>query len=196
MPRGARYSNSPPWLPTASTAVLFFHYHASLQGAVTRARRMLEAAKGQSDDKHGLAVGYLRRSGVSEASVQPWPGTDGRSTAQLFGVFTAAQGHKLSPRLLADLDRDARELGGLPPARLISTGPSLAGWCCGTPSGEPGRARESARKAAETLEWLGRHEAAERPRAAAGDARSAGEADGARPQSAARVGVFLRQEAR
>ena len=175
--RAARecHDKIPPTLPTASTAVLFFHYHASLQGAVTRARDLLKDAKQQALIKHGLAVGYLRRSGVSEASVQPWAGRDGRSTADMFGIFTAAQGHKLSPRLLADLDRDAGELG-----RLSARMPELYRAELGRlvqrhTDGEPGKARVSATEAAATLEWLGRHEAAERLHAATRQARGSPE---------------------
>jgi hypothetical protein len=186
----------PPALPWASTAVLFFHYHASLQGAVTRARRLLEDAKGQSRAKHGLAVGYLRRSGVSEASVQPWPGPQGQSTAAMFGIFTASQEHQLSPRLLADLDRDGDEL-----ARLSVRHPDIyraeLGRLVGRhTAGEPARARASAAVVAETLEWLGKNEAARRLSHAAQDRGDPGDRRQSRPQAAARVGVFLRQEAR
>lgn len=43
-------------------AVLFFHYHASIQCAVGHARRLLKAARKQVPGKHARAVGCLRRS--------------------------------------------------------------------------------------------------------------------------------------
>jgi len=111
----------------------------------------------------------------------------------MFGVFTAAHGRQLSPGLLADLDRDSGEL-----ARLSASAPELYRAELGRlvrrhADGEAGKARDSAAEAAETLDWLGKHEAASRPGPDAGEALGAGES---RPQLAARVGVFLRQEAR
>lgn len=182
----ACHDKVPPILPTASTAVLFFHYHASLQGAVSTARTLLKEAKSNVPGKHGLAVGYLRRSGVSEASVQPWAGPGGGSAADLFGIFTAT-GHlgRLSPRLVADLDRDSSEL-----ERLSSCAPGLyraelTRLIRRHTDAGPHEAQESA--AAAALEWLGKNEAA---------ARSQDGDRAARPQIAGRVGVFLRQEAR
>jgi CRISPR-associated protein Cmr2 len=176
---------APRSLPTVSTAVLFFHYHGSLQGAVTRARELLEQAKREVRGKHALAVGYLRRSGTGSASIQPWMAPEG-SSAREFAIFAAGAEHRLSPRLLADLDRDADELallsGNAPHvyqaelARLVRRH---------TEQGAGGR--EAAAQAAVALEWLGAHEVSERP---------PGAVAGSRPQLAARVGVFLRQEAR
>jgi hypothetical protein len=98
-------------LPTASTAVLFFHYHASIQQAMNEARELLKQAKKTIPGKHALAVGYLRRSGARAESIQPWDAPDGRNSAELFGIF--ARGNRLSPRLVADLERDRDELGDL-----------------------------------------------------------------------------------
>ena len=83
----ACHDEIPATLPTASTAVLFFHYHASIQQAMREARSLLEQAKEAVRGKHALAVGYLRRSGVSAVSIQPWTRPDGRSSAELFGFF-------------------------------------------------------------------------------------------------------------
>lgn len=103
----------PAELPTASTAVVFFHYHAGLQTALTHARQLLERAKQLVDGKHALAVSYLRRSGVSDASIHPWSLCGGRSAAAALQVFTRSARHPLSPRLVADLERDHTELATL-----------------------------------------------------------------------------------
>jgi hypothetical protein len=100
----------PSSLPRASTAVLFFHYHASIQQAMSHARSLLDEAKDRVRGKHALAVGYLRRSGVSAVSIQPWDARGG-SSAALFGLFAREREPRLSPRLVADLERDAGELG-------------------------------------------------------------------------------------
>jgi hypothetical protein len=100
-------------LPTASTAVLFFHYHASIQAAMSQARRLLKDAKEHVEGKHALAVGYLRRSGTSAVSIQPWPGREGASSAELFRLFALGGAEQLSPRLVSDLERDAGELAAL-----------------------------------------------------------------------------------
>lgn len=198
----------PPELPHASTAVVFFHYHASIQQAMSTARHLLEDAKDKVDGKHALAIGYLRRSGVSEVSIQPWPGPDGDSTAALFGLFAKDAEHMLSPRLAADLERDAdaleelrvaserqnrRELYVGELARLVrrhmSTRSGHPGRSGDRPGEQPeppkGAALDAARRMAMALDWLGRHECA--------PAETPGEVPG--PYVAARVGVFLRQEA-
>ena len=69
--------------------------------------------------KHGLAVGFLRRSGVQERSIQPWVPVSGEqaTAADLFETFVHRSGRgTLSPRLVNDLERDAEEFGagGLP----------------------------------------------------------------------------------
>lgn len=178
----------PGTLPHSSTAVLFFHHHASIQQAMTAARALLEQGKDRVGGKHALAVGYLRRSGVSEASIQPWDGYEGMSSAELFGMFRLDAEHRLSPRLLEDLDRDAAELSSLVRipggiyqqelARLVRRhiGADGAGRVpAGTVTGIAG-----------ALVHLGEREASQPP----------GLNVAVRPQPAARVGVFLRQEAR
>jgi len=207
--RAAEEANQPipPELPRASTAVLFFHHHASIQQAMRTARHLLEDAKDKVSGKHALAVGYLRRSGVSEASIQPWAGPDGESTAVLFGLFAKDAEYRLSPRLAADLERDAGELEQLRAeserlhrpelylgelTRLVrrhtstqSDGAGRDGGGSGDRSQAAREALESARRAGAALDWLGRHERAPR--------ETPGEAPG--PYVAARIAVFLRQEA-
>ena len=100
-------------LPHASSAVLYFHYHASIQRAMGEARGLLDAAKHLVPGKHGLAVGYLRRSGASAVSIQPWPGPENQDSAGLPGIFARGKEGRLAPRLAADLLRDADELAGL-----------------------------------------------------------------------------------
>lgn len=112
----------PETLPTASTAVLFFHHRSSLQQAVSEAQRLLEAAKEQDERKNGLAVGYLRRSGVREQSVQAWTRTaDGRGPVEDFEEFLSGTPESdggdaggLSLRLVQDCLRDETELVSLP----------------------------------------------------------------------------------
>jgi CRISPR-associated protein Cmr2 len=166
--------------------VLYFHYHASIQQAMQTARELLDEGKDKVRGKHALAIGYLRRSGAREASIQPWPGPDGDSSAALFRLFTREAGHGLSPRLAVELERDAAELAALLQvndrvyeaelARLIRQHTGAGGDA----SGAGGDA--SAKTVAVALSWLGRHEAA------LGGLRS--------PHAAAKVGAFLRQEAR
>jgi hypothetical protein len=180
-------------LPTASTAVLFFHYHASIQRAMSQARDLLEQAKKVSG-KHGLAVGYLRRSGVTAVSIQPWAGQEGESSASRFGLFAREHEPRLSPGLVADLERDAGELGQLAQVSRETSGPKsglykaelarLVRRHAGTGNGGE---RAAVARIAEALDWLGQHEHVP---SLADPARSGG------PEAAARVGVFLRQEAR
>jgi CRISPR-associated protein Cmr2 len=167
-------------LPTASTAVLFFHYHASIQAAMSQARRLLKDAKEHVEGKHALAVGYLRRSGTSAVSIQPWPGREGASSAELFRLFALGGAEQLSPRLVSDLERDAGELAALRAASERLYLAELARLVRRHTEG--GEAVTS--EAVGALDWLGLHE------------RLDGQAGVARPQAAARVGVFLRQEAR
>ena len=131
-------------LPTASTAVLFFHYHASIQRAMSQARDLLEQAKKVSG-KHGLAVGYLRRSGATAVSIQPWAGQEGGSSASRFGLFAREHEPRLSPQLVADLECDAGELTGsrrsprrCPARKPDCTRQNLLAWSGGTPT--PGTA--------------------------------------------------------
>ena len=204
----------PDDLPRASTAVLFFHYHAGLQAAMTRAREMLDQAKAAVPGKHGLAVGYMRRSGASEFTIQQWAAPAGQgalggpaasSAAGLLGLFAADRAYPLSPRLVADLERDADELSRLfqrdqavyraELARLVGRhiGKAADPPADGTRPAAAARAgtqavagRAAASEAAEALWWLGQQEYAPRDGAPAGP----------RPARAARIGVFLRQEAR
>lgn len=58
------------------------------------------------------AVGYLRRSGASAVSIQPWGVSDAGDTAGLFGIFARGQENRLSPRLaLSRLARKYKMLG-------------------------------------------------------------------------------------
>ncbi|QTD99986.1 CRISPR-associated protein [Streptomyces cyanogenus] len=115
----------PDTLPTASTAVLFFHHRSPLQRAVREAQHLLEAAKEDVEGKNGLAVGYLRRSGVREQSVQAWARTAGVGgpvkdfTEFLSGGSSVSSGdggtsRGLSLRLVQDCLRDEAELVSLP----------------------------------------------------------------------------------
>lgn len=183
----------PPSLPTASTAVLFFHYRVGLQEAMREARKLLDQAKHElharhgSRDKHALAVGYMRRSGASAYSIQPWS-ADGSTSAALFRLFGRDAQHRLSPRLAEDLERDAAELtslrtvpGGYYRAELTR----LVRRHLQRDTGA-GNVAGAARDIARALAWLGDYQ----PRP--------GDRPGPDPRqrSAARVGVFLRQEAR
>ncbi|HUZ26616.1 MAG TPA: type III-B CRISPR-associated protein Cas10/Cmr2 [Streptosporangiaceae bacterium] len=203
-------------LPRASTAVLFFHYHAGLQTAMSLARLLLDQAKEAVPRKHALTVGYVRRSGASEFSIQRWdatalPGPGGStgagSTAESLRLFAADRAHPLSPRLVADLERDASELASLSgrePAIYRAEIARLVGRHIGKaadqePDGTPvggGQVRAAgsaaarsaaAREAADALLRLGQQEYAP---------RGPSYPDGPRPALAARIGVFLRQEAR
>jgi len=175
----------PPSLPSASTAVLFIHYHSGLQAALTSAHALLDQAKDRIRGKHGLAVGYQRRSGASAASVQPWG--EGGAAVEAFSIFSAGQGPRLSPRLLADLDRDAGELASL----SVRPGPryrqELARLVRRHAERDALITAGGAGKIAGALEQLGRNEAS---------ADLEDKCPGSWPQLAARVGVFLRQEAR
>lgn len=173
-------------LPTASTAVLYFHYHAGMQSAITTAHECLDEAKRAFAKKHALAVGYLRRSGGSAFSIQPWS-SEGGINADRFGIFTAGTGPRLSPRLVADLERDAAELARLSAVSERLYRAELARLVRRHTEKDSEGSSARAADVAAALEILGRHEAT----GALGQ-----RAPGARPQPAARVGVFLRQEAR
>ncbi|QSB16749.1 hypothetical protein JQS43_10980 [Natronosporangium hydrolyticum] len=170
-------------LPTPSTAILYFHRGASLQRAVSEVGRLLHDAKASHPAKHALAVGFLRRSGARESTIQPWvPAPElapvystGDTAADLLRVFADETGRRISPRLLSDLTRDAEEFADqhLPEelyeaelARLVVRhGGTLADG--------------------KNLASLGYLERAGRP--TSGDGRRT-------PERAARVAVFLRQE--
>lgn len=169
-------------LPTPSTAVLYFHRGSSLRRAVSEVLRLLRDAKNSHPAKHALAVGFLRRSGARESTIQPWsPPPEslptrppGDTAANLRGVFALESGRRLSPRLLGELTRDAEELADqqLPEALYEAELTRLVVRHGGTPAD------------GKTLACLGYLERAGRPR---GDGRRT-------PERAARVAVFLRQE--
>ncbi|GGM66721.1 hypothetical protein GCM10011608_60060 [Micromonospora sonchi] len=173
-------------LPTASTAVLFFHNGSSLRRAVTEVARLLHDAKDSHPDKHALAVGFLRRSGTRESTIQPWKPAPEVATAlppdgtaaDLLAVFTVeTAGQHLSPRLLNELTRDADEFTDqhLPQELYEAELARLVKRHGGVPA--DGKA----------LACLGYLERAGRP--PSGDRRRT-------PERAARVAVFLRQECR
>ncbi len=196
----ARYTHDavPGDLPSASTAVLFFHHRSSLQEAVAGAQELLEEAKSAVPErKHVLGVGYLRHSGVRESALQPWapsgastggPASVGGPDAD-FGLFlapAAASGgeererrpggeqqlaRRLSLRLVAVLARDAAELSALPQDLYEAEVSRLVYRHGGTADD------------ARALLRLGREELGPGP----GGARR-------RPVAAARVAAFLRQE--
>ncbi|RKN33835.1 Cas10/Cmr2 second palm domain-containing protein [Micromonospora musae] len=173
-------------LPTASTAVLYFHRGSSLRRAVVEVTRLLHDAKDSHPDKHALAVGFLRRSGARESTIQPWvPAPElatalpaGGTAADLLAVFAAEpQRRRLSPRLLGELTRDADEFADrhLPEDLYEAELTRLVVRHGGAPAD------------AKALACLGYLERAGRP--ARGDGRRT-------PERAARVAVFLRQECR
>jgi CRISPR-associated protein Cmr2 len=179
-------------LPTASTAVLFFHHRSSLRLAVAEARHLLDEAKDASPLKHALAVGFLRRSGVREHSIQPWlPGlpdedaVDDRTAAEAFGIFTRpprpgaeSPPRPLSPRLVTELERDADELAG----------PGLLDDLYRAEIARLVQRHGGTAEDAKALVRLGMSE-----RTVAG---RVGGASVRRPAAAARVAVFIRQECR
>ncbi|MBA9007294.1 Cas10/Cmr2 second palm domain-containing protein [Thermomonospora cellulosilytica] len=168
---------------TASTAVVFFHQSHSLRDALHTARELLDDAKENVHGKNALAVAYLRRSGATEASAQPWQDRSGTNAVQRFAVFAADADHLLSPRLLADLQRDQGELAGLhrvAPERYRDELARLVGRHMANPD------ETAAWATARELEALGMSEAL-RPREVPADVPY--------PLPAARVAVFLRQEA-
>jgi CRISPR-associated protein Cmr2 len=172
-------------LPTASTAVVFFHRISSLQRAVGEVQALLKQAKDAHQDKDALGVGFLRRSGVREHSIQPWMLAAGGRVTDLFGVFAAPRGGPgLSPRLVSELERDEAEL-----TKLASTYPDLF-------DAELTRLvlrHHGTVDDAATLLQLGRAERARRDSDLA--VRGLNAPAGRRvPARAARVAVFLRQE--
>jgi hypothetical protein len=181
----------PAGLPTASTALLFFHYQSSLQSALGEARHLLETAKLSVPGKHALAVGYQRRSGASEVTIQPWVCSDGSSTAAALGVFAGDHEHRLSPGLVTDIERDRGELGRLAARNRNLYRAELSRLVARHISGKGPSKAAAAAEASRVLELLGRSEAVP---AHTGDADS--EPSHERPERAARVAVFLRQEAR
>jgi hypothetical protein len=186
--RGCR-SLVPDDLRTASTAVLFFHRTSSLRRAVTEAWALLAQAKTVDERKDALGVGFLRRSGVREYSIQPWhlAGHGDDSAADLFAVFGKRPHRRpLSPRLVSELERDEAELAGLDPfddeADLYRAELSRLVQRHGGTSAD-----------ASALGLLGRRERARREADTAVRGQYPVAASGV-PARAARVAVFLRQE--
>lgn len=169
----------PDTLPRASTAVLFFHYRSGLRDVLASARALLHRAK-QAPGKHRLVVGYRRRSGATGASVQPWISAGGSSSADAFAVFARDRDHRLSPRLVHDLARDASELNRLAKHSTTTYQAELARLVIRHTGGPTAAAAVAGRAAADALYQLGVYE----------------EAKGLKPELAAQVGIFLRQEAR
>ncbi|MDA2810520.1 type III-B CRISPR-associated protein Cas10/Cmr2 [Nocardiopsis sp. RSe5-2] len=115
-------------LPSASSAVLFFHHRYPLHAVLETVRAALADAK-RMPDKHALSVGYIRRSGARGATVHPWrheTSTEAALAADDMAVFlpepppegAGERGEQvrprvLSPRLLADVDRDRDALADL-----------------------------------------------------------------------------------
>jgi len=108
----------PDGLPTASTAVFCFHQRSPLQRAVRAAQELLEDAKGLPG-KHGLAIGFARRSGPAFRIVLPWA-EHTTVRALLDALAPRGQAHgspapsrPVSPRLVFTLERDAGALDAL-----------------------------------------------------------------------------------
>jgi CRISPR-associated protein Cmr2 len=101
-------------LPTASTAVFYFSQQGSLQQAIGRAHDLLKQAKALPD-KHGLAVGYERRTGTTHHTVQPWDSPRGAGLGKVLAALSAegAGSAQVSPRLVFDLQRDGDALASL-----------------------------------------------------------------------------------
>ncbi|MCK9874105.1 type III-B CRISPR-associated protein Cas10/Cmr2 [Nocardiopsis dassonvillei] len=177
----------PGTLPTVSSAVVYFHHRSSLRQALTYARELLDKAKDRKR-KHGLGVGFLRRSGSHAHCALPWTaqleGEPGQETSAVdrLSVFAPAEDDpvRLSPGLVQDLAAGAAELNdgrGLPmrvaraEIRRLTERHTM---------GEGSTAQQRAvfaERAADALLWLGREAS-----------RSRVDLD------CARVAVFLRQE--
>jgi hypothetical protein len=173
----------PESLPSASTAVLFFHYHGALQSALRSAHVLLDQAKARVPGKHALAVGYQRRSGASSSTIQPWK-TDVIDALQSFATDAA---HRISPRLVSDLRRDRGELGRLSTAHAATYTAEIARLVRRHLSGDRERSGERAKALADQLVRLVHTEAAPSLD------QDLGPAPGL--ERLAEVGVFLRQEA-
>lgn len=203
----AVHAEVPRDLRSASTAVFYFSQHESLQQAVLRARELLDEAK-ELPRKHGLAVGYQRRTGGGHRTVHEWDTDAGRGMVTVFDQLCdpLTRSGRLSPRLVFDLQRDADALaqlvnGNLPVLRaeirrlvarhtagVTNSGSPSLGVTVDEESGGPAISAANVPVAtafADLLVDLGRAEA-----------RRRGVSGGFDPVSVARVGVFLRQEAR
>lgn len=175
-----------PSLPTASTALLFFHRKYPLRLALAEARKALAAAKSMPE-KHALAVGYLRRSGTQETYVRKWTpdrSAPDRLVTDCLAVFARSgpQEAQLSPGLLRDLERDGPALGRLRPDTLVAELRRLVHRHTSAPTAE--QQKEFALQATDQLRVLGLPD-------------SSSSANPEQPLiAAARVAVFLRQECR
>ncbi len=171
-------------LPSASSAVFYFHQQSSLRQAISLAQELLHSAK-ELDGKHGLAVGYARRSGGSHQTVMPWVSADGGSAA-LFAALSRAGGSAgpISPRLVSDLQRDAVALASLLRGHQDLLRLEL-NRLVARHSGNNDPRSPATQALGDLLLAVGRR-----------DALGRGHADGFDPVPVARVGVFLRQEAR
>ncbi|MEY9211507.1 hypothetical protein NI17_010060 [Thermobifida halotolerans] len=99
-------------LRTASTAVLFAHSYSSLRHTVEKTRSLLEAAKAVRK-KNALATGFATRSGTSFHTVAPWTADGSEGPGSLLRMFVPdgeESSTRLSPRLVADLERERRAL--------------------------------------------------------------------------------------
>lgn len=168
---------------TASTAVLFSSSGASLQGAVRAARELLDRAKALPG-KHGLAVGYRRRSGATQSTVQPWGDAAGESAVAALARLSRPGGLRLSPRLAFDLQRDGAALNGLCHADVDLLEAEIGRLVRRHVTADGGGPVDNAAVEAVTriVVDLGR--------------REAGRSEGFDPVPAAMVAVFLRQECR
>ena len=104
---------SGPDLPTASTAVYFFHQNGSLSDAIRRTHQLLADAKA-IPGKHALAVGFQRRSGNHYTLARPWTAaSSGKPLIELLEDLRDPGDITITPGLLAQLRRDSHELSGL-----------------------------------------------------------------------------------
>ena len=100
---------------TASTAVVFFHQKERLSGVVQAAQDLLKMAKAEPKDALGLSFHW--HSSATREVVLPWrlPASAGADVqvTDLLRVLAEAPGELMSPRLIAEIDRDAAELDDL-----------------------------------------------------------------------------------
>jgi len=187
-------------LPHASVAVLFFHRGSPLRRALVEARELLRQTKERVPGKHGIGVGFLRRSGVRQFSLQPWLGAvhgshepDGVTTAELFEVFTrpTAAGRTLSPRLVPALERDAAELADISSLSRDTYDAELARMVT-RHGGDRDEAAALSRLGLREYGPAGQGSTGRSSAAAAGGGGGSG--SGGVPVRAARVALFLRQE--
>jgi hypothetical protein len=192
----------PDTLRTTSTGVFFAHHQSGLQSAVASAVALLHEAKSRPG-KHTLGMGFERRSGARFSTVTPWQSiAEGRGVGSLIEALirgtaglleTNDGGHLgrpaarvLSPRIVFDLQRDQEALASL----LSREGHHyevLKAELTRLVARHSGRRRpvETDRDLAHVLLAAGRDEAS-----------CPGSRTTFDPVPAARLAVFLRQEAR